>query len=81
MLDVLVIGSGMTGIACARKLHAAGLDVLVLDKGRGIGGRMATRRVEVNGQTICFDHGAQYVTARATGFKRALSEIIDSAIV
>ena len=81
MLDVLVIGSGMTGIACARKLHAAGLDVLVLDKGRGIGGRMATRRVEVNGQTICFDHGAQYVTARATGFKRALSEIFDNAIV
>ena len=81
MLDVLVIGSGMTGIACARHLYAAGWDVVVLDKGRGIGGRMATRRVEVNGQTIRFDHGAQFVTARDAGFKRELSEIIDSAIV
>ncbi len=81
MLDVLVIGAGMTGIACGRLLHAAGLDVVLLDKGRGIGGRMATRRVEISGQTIRFDHGAQYVTARNEGFKRMLGEIIDSAMV
>ena len=81
MLDVLVIGAGMTGISCARHLHAAGLDVVVLDKGRGIGGRMATRRAEINGQTIRFDHGAQYVTARDSGFQQALNEISDSAVL
>ena len=81
MLDVLVIGAGMSGISCARHLHAAGLDVVVLDKGRGIGGRMATRRADINGQTIRFDHGAQYVTARDAGFQQALNEISDSAVL
>ena len=81
MLDVLVIGAGMTGISCARQLHALGLDVVTLDKGRGIGGRMATRRADINGQTIRFDHGAQYVTARDAGFQQALNEISDSAVL
>jgi renalase len=81
MLDVLVIGAGMTGISCARQLYAAGLDVVVLDKGRGIGGRMATRRADINGQTIRFDHGAQYLTARDAGFQQALNEISDSAVL
>ena len=81
MLDVLVIGAGMTGISCARQLYASGLDVVVLDKGRGIGGRMATRRADINGQTICFDHGAQYVTARDAGFQQALNDISDSALL
>ena len=81
MLDVLVIGAGMTGVSCARQLQAAGLDVVVLDKGRGIGGRMATRRADINGQTIRFDHGAQYVTARDAGFQQALNEINESAVL
>ena len=81
MADVLVIGAGMTGIACARQLHVAGLDVVLLDKGRGIGGRMATRRVELGGQTIRFDHGAQYITARSADFKQLLGEVTDSAMV
>ena len=81
MLDVLVIGAGMTGISCARRLRASGLNVVVLDKGRGIGGRMATRRAEIDGQIIRFDHGAQYVTARDASLQQALNEISDSAVI
>ena len=33
----------------------------LIDKGRCIGGRMATRRTAVAGKTITFDHGAQYL--------------------
>jgi len=61
MTDVLIVGSGITGLACGRSLHAAGLDVCVIDKGRGIGGRMATKRIDVDGVTLRFDHGAQYL--------------------
>ena len=68
MTDVLVIGSGMAGLACARRLTAAGLQVRVLDKGRGIGGRLSTKRMGA----LQFDHGAQYVTARDPGFVKAL---------
>ncbi|MEM9851634.1 MAG: FAD-dependent oxidoreductase [Pseudomonadota bacterium] len=59
MTDVLIVGAGMAGIACARHLIAAGRSVVLLDKGRGIGGRVATRRAEAEGTALQFDHGAQ----------------------
>ncbi|NJL92341.1 MAG: NAD(P)-binding protein [Anaerolineae bacterium] len=62
--QVLIIGAGMSGLIAARHLHQAGRRVLVLDKGRGVGGRMATRRI----QAARFDHGAQYFTARDATF-------------
>ena len=33
MPDVVVVGAGVSGLCCARELHAAGLDVLVLERG------------------------------------------------
>jgi renalase len=64
-----VIGAGMAGLACARRLADAGLAPVVFDKGRGIGGRLATRR---GTDGVQFDHGAQYVTARGEGFAALL---------
>lgn len=62
--EVVVIGAGIAGLCAAREVVAAGLRVLVLDKSRGIGGRMATRRV---GAAVC-DHGAQFFTVRSDDF-------------
>lgn len=64
MISVAIIGAGMTGLACARTLALAGLKPVLFDKGRGIGGRVATRRAE----GLQFDHGAQYVTAKGVEF-------------
>ena len=50
----------MAGLAAARRLHDAGVDVRVLDKSRGLGGRCATRRVR--GRTV--DHGAPFLHGR-----------------
>lgn len=61
MSEVVIIGAGMAGIACARALQAAGVPVRLIDKGRGLGGRVATRRATVAGQPVTFDHGAQYL--------------------
>jgi predicted NAD/FAD-dependent oxidoreductase len=69
-MKLAIIGAGMAGLAAADRLRAAGLDCTVFEKSRGLGGRMATRRIE----TMQFDHGAQYFTARGTGFKTRLSE-------
>ena len=66
--DVLVVGAGMAGLACARALDRAGRGCLVIDKGRGAGGRMATRRVTLGDDEVRFDHGAQYFTVRDPGF-------------
>lgn len=71
---IVIIGSGMAGLACARRLAEAGHAPVVLDKGRGIGGRVATRRVG----DLQFDHGAQYVNAHGAGFAAALHSLGDS---
>ena len=71
---IVIIGSGMAGLACARRLAEAGHAPVVLDKGRGIGGRVATRRVG----DMQFDHGAQYVNAHGSGFAAVLHSLGDS---
>ena len=63
--DVLVIGAGIAGLAAARALHRQGADVVVLEKSRGYGGRVASRTV----QGARIDHGAQFVTAREPRFR------------
>ncbi|NCP17702.1 MAG: FAD-dependent oxidoreductase [Erythrobacter sp.] len=68
-MRVAIIGAGMAGLTCASQLTEAGHEVTVFDKGRGPGGRMATRRVEHGGETYRFDHGAQYFTAREMAFQ------------
>lgn len=73
MRDIAIIGAGMAGLACATRLKEQGRSVTVFDKGRGPGGRMATRRAQVAGDTVSFDHGAQYFTVRDTGFAEAVA--------
>ncbi len=43
--EILVIGGGMSGLSAAKDLVAADKEVLVIDKGRGIGGRFSKRRI------------------------------------
>jgi len=74
---VLVIGAGMAGLACARRLAAEGAHVLVVDKARGAGGRASTRR----GDGTSFDHGAQYFTARDAGFAAATAGWVATGVV
>ena len=64
----------MAGMSCARRLAALGHDVVLFDKGRGPGGRMASRRIEHEGRTLRFDHGAQYFTARDQRFQTQVDE-------
>ncbi len=68
--DILVIGAGWAGLTAARSLHQAGRTVVVVDKARGAGGRSSTRRQA----GFTFDHGAQYFTARSTGFRRQVEQ-------
>jgi len=60
-----VVGAGIAGIACARALAAAGVDVVVHERSRAVGGRMASRRVA--GRVV--DTGAQYFTAAGDSFR------------
>lgn len=55
VLDVAVIGAGLAGLACAQRLRQLGFQVVVVEKSRGLGGRLATRRLA----GAHADHGAR----------------------
>jgi glycine/D-amino acid oxidase-like deaminating enzyme len=44
--DVVVVGAGLAGLAAARELAVAGVDVVVLEAADAVGGRMRTDRVD-----------------------------------
>ncbi|MEC4811665.1 MAG: FAD-dependent oxidoreductase, partial [Scytonema sp. PMC 1069.18] len=65
MTDVAIIGAGIAGLMCAQQLSQAGYSVLVLEKSRGLGGRVATRRLHGS----CADHGVCYLKPKGEFFK------------
>lgn len=75
---VAVIGAGISGLMCARTLADHGLPVAVLEKSRGVSGRMATRRTD---DGLTFDHGAQYFTVRDQRFRRYVDSWIQDGSV
>lgn len=76
--SIAIIGAGLSGLVCARRLQAAGHSVRIFEKSRGVGGRMATRRAEGFGE---FDHGAQYFTATSPEFSVQVQAWVESGVV
>ncbi|MDE2748079.1 MAG: FAD-dependent oxidoreductase [Chloroflexota bacterium] len=66
-VDVIIVGAGLSGLMAAQTLRERGHSVQVFDKGRSVGGRLATRRVGENGLV---DHGAQFFTVRGAALQR-----------
>lgn len=60
MRRVGIVGAGLAGLAAGGALRRAGHEVVLFDKGRSVGGRMATRRIGA----ATLDHGAQFFTVR-----------------
>lgn len=64
--DVLIVGAGLSGLQAAATLQNSGLNVLVLEKSRGLSGRASTRRWD----GLPVDHGAQFFTVRSPEFRQ-----------
>lgn len=73
---VVIVGAGMAGLTAARKLTDHGHDVVVLDKGRAVGGRMATRRLG----DARFDHGAQHFSVRTEAFTAEVAGWVEAGV-
>ena len=76
-MRVVVVGAGITGLVAARGLCAAGADVVVVDRGRSVGGRMATRRIG----DARLDHGAQFFTGRTPAFRSRVDDWFERGLV
>lgn len=75
--DVLIVGAGIAGLMCATELQQRGLSVCVIDKGRGVGGRMSTRRI-AGGR---LDHGAQFFTVRDARFAAYAQQWLEAGVI
>ncbi len=73
-MKIGIIGAGLSGLVAGRVLTAAGHDVIVFEKSRGYGGRMATRRVDRE-TAVRIDHGTPYMTGTDDAFRSFLAEL------
>lgn len=75
--DTAIIGAGLSGLAAALVLLERGRSVQLIDKGRGIGGRLATRRIG----DATLDHGAQFFTVRGAAFRSVVDRATADGVV
>lgn len=78
--DIAIVGAGIAGLTCAQQLQQAGYRVVVLEKSRGVGGRMATRRLE----EARANHGARYLEGfpeQPTAFSQLLTTLLKHGII
>ena len=66
MKKIVVIGSGIAGVAAAKHFNSKNFNITVLDKGKYPGGRISTRK----NKEFIFNHGAQFFTAKSNKFKK-----------
>ncbi len=75
--EVIVVGAGLAGLVCARRLQQAGHQVCLLEKSRGLGGRLATRRI--NG--VPLDHGTRYLANHGDRLQQLFDQWCDEKIL
>jgi renalase len=72
--DVIVIGAGIAGLQCARRLGQMGRDVLVLERAQAVGGRCATSVIEEQ----LVDYGPFFVHGHEPAFLAAVEAVPSS---
>jgi len=66
--DVIIVGAGLAGLACARRLAEAGISFIILESDSRIGGRIKTDRVD----GFSLDHGFQVLQTAYPEARRTL---------
>jgi len=75
--DVLIVGAGMAGLMAAHSLAQQHVHVLVVEKNKRVGGRLAT--AAINGGLA--DTGAQFITVRNPQFRTFMERWLDEGLV
>jgi predicted NAD/FAD-dependent oxidoreductase len=83
-MPATVVGGGISGVACAAALARSGIEVVLLDRGRRLAGRMASRTLRGTGTPAdgrVVDIGASYFTARDPDFVAVVDDLVDRGVV
>lgn len=76
-VDIAIVGAGVAGLTCAQQLQQAGYRVVVLEKSRGVGGRLATRRLPHDRA----DHGTCYLSPKGELFGELITHLLEQDVV
>lgn len=79
--DYIVVGAGIAGSSCAKLLRDAGYSVAIVDKARGSGGRLSSKRLDVAGIEYSYDLGAQSFLVQSKDFVSHLTSSDASAFM
>ena len=75
--DVMIIGGGMVGLMAANILTDKGIDCIIVEKAKSVGGRLASRRI---GPGLA-DHGAQFFTVRDSAFQAYVDQWLEEELI
>lgn len=83
VMDVVIIGAGMAGLTAAKQLQHRGKKVAVVEKSRGTGGRLSSKRLPLpDDQSLTFDLGCPSFSSETPQFKAQLDKwLADELIV
>jgi predicted NAD/FAD-dependent oxidoreductase len=76
MKKIAIIGAGLAGLSAAHFLKDKA-DITIIEKSRGVSGRLSTRRAE----PYFFDHGAQYFSARTEAFQAFIEPLKEAGVI
>ncbi|AFZ35947.1 FAD dependent oxidoreductase [Stanieria cyanosphaera PCC 7437] len=75
--DIAIVGAGLAGLTCAQHLQQQRYKVIVVDKSRGVGGRVATRRIN----KTCVDHGLSFLEIQGKQTEELIQQLTQANIL
>ncbi len=76
-MNIIIVGAGLSGLVAAQTLTQNGHNVKIIEKGRGVGGRMASKTIGL----ARFDYGTQYFSAKTPDFQQFVKKLVALDII
>jgi renalase len=77
-MRIAIVGAGVAGLTAAYRfsLHEPAPEVIVFEKSRGLGGRVATRWYDRPAGRVYVDQGAQYLKAESEALRALMFDLL-----
>ena len=80
-MKIGIIGAGLAGLVAAKDFMMAGHEVLLIEKDRKLGGRLASRSYENGDTKISLDYGLPYFSVESEEFGGFIKELEQKKLV